>query len=55
MNLENHCSLKQQQLMADIMKEVFGRKLCTDKVDPGLQYLPSPESLKHKILVKVMN
>ena len=53
MNLENHCGTKQQQVMAAILREVLGDKLYTDNVQTDIQYLPSPEYFKRKILVKV--
>jgi hypothetical protein len=40
------------QIMAKYMREIFGEKLCVD-VDPSLTEMPSPEMLKHKILIKV--
>ena len=66
-SVENHCSLKQQQFMAQFMKAVFQEKLvydeegCDGNPDDGSEggaafsstsRLPSPEQLKHKILVK---
>jgi phosphatidylinositol phospholipase C delta len=52
---EVHCSLHQQEKMVDIMIEEFGDKLIQAPVEnrPKLEKLPSPEQLKHKILVKV--
>ena len=40
------------QIMAKYMREIFGEKLCVD-VDPSLTEMPSPDMLKHKILIKV--
>ena len=34
------------------MKEVFGEMLDVPPITPDMEYLPSPESLKNKILVK---
>ncbi|CAG5127270.1 unnamed protein product, partial [Candidula unifasciata] len=56
LSIENHCSLPQQQKMAQIFLSVFGDKLVTDFLfdtdfldDPQL---PSPNQLKYKILIK---
>ncbi|XP_033124802.1 uncharacterized protein LOC117123082 [Anneissia japonica] len=56
LSLENHCSIPQQAKMAAIFKDVFGENLVTDficdadhNVNPSL---PSPEDLKHKIILK---
>ncbi|KAK7011166.1 1-phosphatidylinositol 4 5-bisphosphate phosphodiesterase epsilon-1-like isoform X1, partial [Biomphalaria glabrata] len=56
LSIENHCSLPQQQKMAQIFVSVFGDKLVTDFLfdsdfidDP---VLPSPNQLKYKILIK---
>ena len=53
LSIENHCSIPQQQVMAQIMKDTFGKQLYMDNVDMANQVLPSPEELKNKILVKV--
>uniref|UniRef100_A0A8D0LAN2 Phosphoinositide phospholipase C n=1 Tax=Sphenodon punctatus TaxID=8508 RepID=A0A8D0LAN2_SPHPU len=53
LSLENHCSVVQQKKMAQYLVEVLGDKLDLSSVhteDPAK--LPSPESLKGKILVK---
>jgi phosphatidylinositol phospholipase C delta len=52
---EVHCSLPQQDLMAKIMKEVFGEILMSAPIDgrPKIPALPSPEDLKGRILLKV--
>lgn len=50
--IEVHCSLKQQLIMVDLLKASFGNMLVTGVVDDaGLDHLPSPESLKNKILI----
>ncbi|KXN88962.1 1-phosphatidylinositol 4,5-bisphosphate phosphodiesterase 1 [Leucoagaricus sp. SymC.cos] len=51
---EVHCGLRQQDMIVDIMKEVFGEKLIQAPVEnrPKLDKLPSPEELKCKILFK---
>ncbi|KNC52059.1 phospholipase C delta isoform [Thecamonas trahens ATCC 50062] len=50
LSLENHCSHAQQAVMADIMTEVFGDML--PPPFPSSRALPSPNELKHKILLK---
>lgn len=49
---EVHCSTEQQQLLASILRDVFGDSLVTAPLDE-LDRLPSPEELKHRILFKV--
>ncbi|XP_044301355.1 1-phosphatidylinositol 4,5-bisphosphate phosphodiesterase eta-2 [Varanus komodoensis] len=53
LSIENHCSVAQQKKMAQYLTEILGDKLDLSSVsneDPTK--LPSPESLKGKILVK---
>ncbi|XP_067867921.1 inactive phospholipase C-like protein 2 isoform X1 [Heterodontus francisci] len=50
--LENHCSLKQQKVMIQHMKQTFEDKLYTKAPTVEDSYLPSPEVLKYKILLK---
>ncbi|KAL1256617.1 hypothetical protein QQF64_012162 [Cirrhinus molitorella] len=53
LSIENHCSIQQQKKIAQHLKEIFGDKLDVDEAlnkDPKL--LPSPNSLKGKILIK---
>ncbi|XP_030072890.1 1-phosphatidylinositol 4,5-bisphosphate phosphodiesterase eta-1 [Microcaecilia unicolor] len=53
LSIENHCSIQQQQKIAQYMKEIFGDKLDLSSVQIGeSKQLPSPQSLKGKILVK---
>ncbi|KAK3797679.1 hypothetical protein RRG08_054698 [Elysia crispata] len=56
LSIENHCSLPQQQKMAQIFMSVFGDKLVTDFLfDTDFAeepQLPSPNQLKYKILIK---
>ncbi|XP_037746389.1 inactive phospholipase C-like protein 2 isoform X1 [Chelonia mydas] len=49
--LENHCSIKQQKVMVQHMK-ILGDKLHTQSPNIEESYLPSPDSLKGKILIK---
>ncbi|KAE8289209.1 Inactive phospholipase C-like protein 2 [Larimichthys crocea] len=50
--LENHCSLKQQRVMFQHLKKIFGDKIQLDPPKPEDCYLPSPFELKGKILLK---
>ncbi|XP_052867196.1 1-phosphatidylinositol 4,5-bisphosphate phosphodiesterase epsilon-1-like [Anopheles cruzii] len=56
LSIENHCSVQQQQRMANIFQAIFGEKLVTnfmfDQDYSDEPYLPSPLALKHKILIK---
>ncbi|KAG9477488.1 hypothetical protein GDO78_002729 [Eleutherodactylus coqui] len=48
----NHCSIQQQKVMVQHIKKIFGSKLYTEMPLPAESYLPSPEKLKKKIIVK---
>lgn len=52
---EIHCSLKQQDMAAEIMQREFGEALVTSTLDGEdvIEQLPSPERLKGRILLKV--
>ncbi|XP_074428850.1 1-phosphatidylinositol 4,5-bisphosphate phosphodiesterase zeta-1 [Larus michahellis] len=53
LSLENHCSPKQQEVMAEYLEDILGDKLLTSTIgDTDVTQLPSPEALKFKILVK---
>ncbi|XP_006269533.4 1-phosphatidylinositol 4,5-bisphosphate phosphodiesterase zeta-1, partial [Alligator mississippiensis] len=53
LSLENHCSPKQQEVMADYLEKILGDKLLTTTIDETVPTeLPSPEALKFKILIK---
>ncbi|XP_045153592.1 1-phosphatidylinositol 4,5-bisphosphate phosphodiesterase eta-1 [Echinops telfairi] len=53
LSIENHCSIQQQRKIAQYLKGVFQDKLDLSSVDTGeCKQLPSPQSLKGKILVK---
>jgi len=52
LSLENHCSLQQQDRMADILLSVLGDMLFVDKIKEAEIHLPSPRFLRRKILVK---
>ncbi|XP_021109052.1 1-phosphatidylinositol 4,5-bisphosphate phosphodiesterase eta-1 isoform X5 [Heterocephalus glaber] len=53
LSIENHCSIQQQRKIAQYLKGIFRDKLDLSSVDTGDgKQLPSPQSLKGKILVK---
>ncbi|XP_043952729.1 1-phosphatidylinositol 4,5-bisphosphate phosphodiesterase eta-2a isoform X2 [Gambusia affinis] len=53
LSIENHCSVSQQKKMAQYMVEILGDKLDVSSVKAEESgRLPSPESLRGKILVK---
>ncbi|XP_056109622.1 1-phosphatidylinositol 4,5-bisphosphate phosphodiesterase delta-3-A isoform X2 [Rhinichthys klamathensis goyatoka] len=53
LSLENHCCVEQQTMMAQLLQSILGDKLLTKPLnDKPLQWLPSPEDLKGKILIK---
>ncbi|ETE59651.1 1-phosphatidylinositol-4,5-bisphosphate phosphodiesterase eta-1, partial [Ophiophagus hannah] len=56
LSIENHCNVQQQKKIAQYLKEIFGDKLDLTSVNIGdLKQLPSPQSLKGKILVKILS
>lgn len=54
---EIHASIPQQDMIAIIMREVFGDALVCAPIDdqPQVEVLPSPEDLKYRILLKAKN
>jgi hypothetical protein len=52
LSIENHCSLPQQAIMAEVMIDIFGDKLFMPQKFEKDDFLPSLEELKYKILVK---
>lgn len=56
LSIENHCSLPQQQRLAQIMKSVLGPMLAYPMTPSnqrsGFRQLPSPAELERKVLVK---
>ncbi|XP_051640427.1 1-phosphatidylinositol 4,5-bisphosphate phosphodiesterase zeta-1 isoform X1 [Manacus candei] len=54
LSLENHCSPKQQEVMADCLKSILGDKLLSSPLggETEMTRLPSPEALKFKVLIK---
>lgn len=54
LSIENHCSVPQQKKMAQYLIEILGDKLDLSNIKADESgRLPSPETLKGKILVKV--
>ncbi|NWJ04919.1 PLCZ1 phosphodiesterase, partial [Crypturellus undulatus] len=53
LSLENHCSPKQQEVMAEYLENILGNKLLSSAINDEVPTeLPSPEALKFKILIK---
>ncbi|XP_029309358.1 1-phosphatidylinositol 4,5-bisphosphate phosphodiesterase delta-1-like [Cottoperca gobio] len=53
LSLENHCSVKQQEVMAHHMSSILGSALVTSPLGDGMPTdFPSPEALKGMFLVK---
>ncbi|GJJ14667.1 hypothetical protein Clacol_008933 [Clathrus columnatus] len=54
---EVHCSVTQQDMIAEIMKETFGDALVTKRLEEisDKETLPSPEQLKGRVLLKAKN
>ncbi|XP_062862701.1 1-phosphatidylinositol 4,5-bisphosphate phosphodiesterase delta-4 [Trichomycterus rosablanca] len=53
LSIENHCSVEQQIIMAQLLKDILGDMLLTTTIDgKTTDELPSPEELKGKILIK---
>ncbi|KAK7880111.1 hypothetical protein WMY93_033221 [Mugilogobius chulae] len=53
LSLENHCSRRQQEVMAHYLVSILGDKLLSAPLNhPTTGELPSPDDLKYKILIK---
>ena len=53
LSVETHCDVHQQDIMADMLINVFGDSLITNRLDcHSASTLPSPSQLKRKILFK---
>jgi hypothetical protein len=50
LSLEVHCSIEQQDRMADILTSTLGSTLVTERLEVGK--VVSPENLKHRIILK---
>ncbi|RXN24738.1 1-phosphatidylinositol 4,5-bisphosphate phosphodiesterase gamma-2-like protein [Labeo rohita] len=54
LSIEEHCDIKQQKMMAQILRDVFQDKLLTEPLEPEADDLPSPNQLKGKIIIKLV-
>ncbi|KAG9472415.1 hypothetical protein GDO78_019713 [Eleutherodactylus coqui] len=53
LSLENHCSVEQQDTMAQHLKSILGGKLVTSTLDGRIPVqLPSPEELRGRMILK---
>lgn len=52
LSIEQNCSLAQQRKMAQSMLEVFGDMLLTQQIEKNESQLPSPHSMRRKIILK---
>ncbi|XP_059421176.1 1-phosphatidylinositol 4,5-bisphosphate phosphodiesterase gamma-2 isoform X1 [Carassius carassius] len=52
LSIEEHCDIKQQKMMAQMLRDVFQDKLLTEPLEPEADDLPSPNQLKGKIIIK---
>lgn len=52
-SLEVHCNPEQQAAMVTLMNKYFDGMLVTEPITNNTLSLPSPEELKHRILIKV--
>ncbi|ODM95281.1 1-phosphatidylinositol 4,5-bisphosphate phosphodiesterase gamma-1 [Orchesella cincta] len=52
LSIENHCSIQQQKVMAQMLQETFQDSLVSHPCKDNETELPSPEDLKYKILIK---
>ncbi|XP_068245715.1 1-phosphatidylinositol 4,5-bisphosphate phosphodiesterase delta-4-like isoform X3 [Palaemon carinicauda] len=52
LSIENHLSLEQQRVMVKLMQDILGDMLATDPVPDDIAAVPSPESLKNKVIVR---
>ncbi|XP_026521326.1 1-phosphatidylinositol 4,5-bisphosphate phosphodiesterase delta-4 [Notechis scutatus] len=53
LSIENHCSIEQQDIMAQLLKGILGERLLINTINELVPVqLPSPEELKGKIILK---
>ncbi|KAK2836077.1 hypothetical protein FQN49_006707 [Arthroderma sp. PD_2] len=52
-SLEVHCNPEQQLAMTNIIKDTFKERLVLETLREDWPILPSPEALKHRVLIKV--
>ena len=50
LSFEMHCSLEQQEKIANILVDVLKSRIYMAKA--GMQLYPSPEELQHKFIIK---
>ncbi|RDD39766.1 Inactive phospholipase C-like protein 2 [Trichoplax sp. H2] len=50
--IQNHCSTKQQRIIAHYLKEILGDKLCNHFINENQKLLTSPRRLRRKIILK---
>ncbi|KTG40147.1 hypothetical protein cypCar_00012320, partial [Cyprinus carpio] len=53
LSIEEHCDIKQQKMMAQMLRDAFQDKLLTEPLEPEADDLPSPNQLKGKIIIKL--
>ncbi|XP_059084137.1 1-phosphatidylinositol 4,5-bisphosphate phosphodiesterase gamma-1-like [Tigriopus californicus] len=52
-SIEDHCSIAQQSVMANMFRDILGDLLLTERIEEEeSNLLPSPEQLKYKVLLK---
>ena len=51
-SIENHCSLEQQDRMVELLVSILGDLLYTGAIQDDEKHMPSPMTLRGKILVK---
>ena len=51
-SIENHCSIEQQDRMAEHLVSILGDVLYQTPINQDEEWLPSPEALMRKILIK---
>ena len=52
LSIENHCSVEQQDRMAEHLVSILGNMLHNAAIKDDEKHMPSPMSLRKKILVK---
>jgi phosphatidylinositol phospholipase C delta len=53
LSLEVHCNTQQQDIMAAVMKDTLAAMLVLEPLDRTATTLPTPDQLRHRILIKV--
>lgn len=52
LSLEIHCSPSQQEVMANLLVQVFGEMLVSSPLDENFESIPSPKMLERRVLIK---